>query len=295
MLAGVPVSYNIDDAGRLLDELGVSGKILDQTRRVVRGTQNWVAHILDNADPQEDTLHVAVDSRDFFVTLTPLRAKRQAQAPVKQWRRAAKPPPRSEDHDLPAQRDPGRERSWAQVVRNQESQKAPPAQSSESHARLALLERTVATLIGLLKEVGQELPPSVQGVLNSLEHQDHARLRPVPPPRKGRAYDNETGNDDSQEDAGDDDDDEDATYGEDYVDENRIQDDLLNSDFEDEDEGGRRTAAQETSFGPNQPQSCLAMVGTRASCFHTRHVDKGESGWQLHVESCGLESSQRME
>ena len=163
LLAGVPVSYNIDDAGRLLDELGASGKILDQTRRVVRGTQNWVVHLLDNTDPQEDTLHVAVDSRDFFVTLTPLRAKRQAQPPVKQWRRAAKPSPRSEDHDLPAQRNSGKERSWAQVVRNQESQKSPPAQSSESHARLALLERTVATLIGLLKEVGQELPSSGPG------------------------------------------------------------------------------------------------------------------------------------
>ena len=49
-LNGVPLSYSGDEAQALLADMGAEGKILDQSRRVLRNTQSWTVHMCNKAE-----------------------------------------------------------------------------------------------------------------------------------------------------------------------------------------------------------------------------------------------------
>ena len=69
-LAGAPLSCSAGEAVSWLQELHAEGKVLDHTRRVRRGTQEWLIRIPAGITPKSDTLSVTQGTREYLLTLS---------------------------------------------------------------------------------------------------------------------------------------------------------------------------------------------------------------------------------
>ena len=92
------------------------------------------------------------------------------------------------------------ERSWAQVASGATGFKSPESKDPSTQ-RLALMEKAVATLLTLLIDTGQELPPSLTGILDALEVSDKQRMRKVQtPPSEPSIWSNDSAHEQHAED-----------------------------------------------------------------------------------------------
>ena len=154
ILSGIPVSFSSAEANSALEDMGVNARVQEHTRRVMRNTQSWVVHLDPGKTPAEDTLHLSLQGKDYYVTLVPAKARSFKGPIVKQLTKARR-------KDAP---------TYAQVVHADfpplSGQGTGHASSPKPPDRIAQLERLVQSLIGLIAHSGIDSPSDIQADLH---------------------------------------------------------------------------------------------------------------------------------
>ena len=75
ILSGIPVSFSSAEANSALEDMGICARVQEHTRRVMRNTHSWVVHLDPGQQPTEDTLHLSLHGKDYYVTLVPAKAR----------------------------------------------------------------------------------------------------------------------------------------------------------------------------------------------------------------------------
>ena len=84
-LAGAPLTSSSTDATGWLTEMGLEGTLLLHTRRVRRGTQDWLVRAPEKFSPSSDTLALSIESREYLITLSKLLPRAGPPPGTRQW------------------------------------------------------------------------------------------------------------------------------------------------------------------------------------------------------------------